>query len=552
MSTASGPSTSNAGNSGPNLAKQPSKRLLRKKPSSSNGGGSRKGSNSADRTVRRLRLSKALTIPDEISVAETCRRMAARRADAVLLTDSKGLLCGIVTDRDLSMKVVGEGLSMVDTPVSRVMTRNPVFVTIDSSAVDALQKMVQGKFRHLPVVEDNEVVALLDITKCLYDAIARMERAAEKGHAMAAALEGVERQYGNSIATPSFIETFRDKMFRPTLGSLVGEQNKLATVQGTDAVYVAAKKMRELKVSSVIVTGENSNKPRGILTSKDILMRVMALGLSPEETPIEKVMTPNPECANLDTTIVDALHTMHDGKFLHLPLVDRNGNAVACVDVIQLTHGAVKTAVGNSGGGMEQADTMMQKFWDSALALEPPEAEDDATSVRSSEFSEQVPSDRIGTGPPAGTFAFKMEDKRGRVHRFNCGTESLTELSASVASRCGSDYDHEHPPLITYVDEDGDKVMLSNDDDLSAAVQFARTSQAKSLKIHLDFTRKDPESVASKPLKASVGSADPLPVVIESPEQETDEINSYSTTILVAATVLCVGIGVAFYLRRTT
>jgi hypothetical protein len=54
-----------------------------------------------------------------------------------------------------------------------------------------------GKFRHLPVVENGEVVALLDITKCLYDAIARMERAAEKGNAIAAAVEGIERQWGN-------------------------------------------------------------------------------------------------------------------------------------------------------------------------------------------------------------------------------------------------------------------------------------------------------------------------------------------------------------------
>lgn len=34
-------------------------------------------------------------------------------------------------------------------------------------------------------------------------------------------------------------------------------------------------------------------------------------------------MTPNPECATVDTPIVDALHIMHDGKFLHLPVVDR-------------------------------------------------------------------------------------------------------------------------------------------------------------------------------------------------------------------------------------
>lgn len=57
-----------------------------------------------------------------------------------------------------------------------------------------------GKFRHLPVVENGEVIALLDITKCLYDAISRMEKAAEQGSAIAAAVEGVERQWGSDFS----------------------------------------------------------------------------------------------------------------------------------------------------------------------------------------------------------------------------------------------------------------------------------------------------------------------------------------------------------------
>ena len=60
--------------------------------------------------------------------------------------------------------------------------------------------LLTGKFRHLPVVENGEVIALLDITKCLYDAIARMEKAAEQGSAIAAAVEGVERQWGANFS----------------------------------------------------------------------------------------------------------------------------------------------------------------------------------------------------------------------------------------------------------------------------------------------------------------------------------------------------------------
>lgn len=60
--------------------------------------------------------------------------------------------------------------------------------------------LVLGKFRHLPVVENGEVIAMLDIAKCLYDAISRLEKAAEQGSALAAAVEGVERQLGGNLS----------------------------------------------------------------------------------------------------------------------------------------------------------------------------------------------------------------------------------------------------------------------------------------------------------------------------------------------------------------
>lgn len=49
--------------------------------------------------MKRLRLSKALTVPENTTLLEACHRMAARRVDALLLTDSNALLCGILTDK---------------------------------------------------------------------------------------------------------------------------------------------------------------------------------------------------------------------------------------------------------------------------------------------------------------------------------------------------------------------------------------------------------------------------------------------------------------------
>ena len=123
----------------------------------------------------------------------------------MLLTDVNGLLSGIVTDKDIATRVIAEGLRVEQTIISKIMTRSPHYVTADTLAIEALQKMVQGKFRHLPVVDNGEVIAMLDIAKCLYDAISRLEKAAEQGSALAAAVEGVERQFGSNFSGLVFV-----------------------------------------------------------------------------------------------------------------------------------------------------------------------------------------------------------------------------------------------------------------------------------------------------------------------------------------------------------
>ncbi|KAJ8426705.1 hypothetical protein Cgig2_020692 [Carnegiea gigantea] len=518
-----------------------------------------------ERTVKRLRLSRALTVPETTTVYDACRRMAARRADALLLTDSNALLCGILTDKDIATRVVARELNLEETPVSKVMTRNPVFVLSDTLAVEALQKMVQeltgtgyasvGKFRHLPVVENGEVVALLDIARCLYDAIARMERAAEKGKAIVAAVEG----------SNTFMEALRERIFKPSLSTVLSEHSKLLTVSATDTVLMAAKKMLEFRLSCAIVTLEN--KPKGILTSKDILLRVIAQNLPPDSTPVERVMTPNPECVTVDTSIVDALHTMHDGRFLHLPVLDRGtvrlrsvfleddshflvfsdyfnllgteGHVVAVVDVINLTHAAVVTVSNTGGANSETAINIFQKFWDSAMQLGPTDDDDETRS----DGSQKLPSDSGETGRSFPTssaqpnsFAFKLQDRRGRMHRFICDTRSLTDLITCILQRVGDGIDRNHLPQILYEDEDGDRVVLATDSDLVAAIDHARLAGWKGLRLHLDYSgSRGHRRRASTSMSLDYAHAD-------------TRASTYSA--VAAGAALAAGLGVLAYMKR--
>uniref|UniRef100_A0A0D3E219 CBS domain-containing protein n=1 Tax=Brassica oleracea var. oleracea TaxID=109376 RepID=A0A0D3E219_BRAOL len=445
------------------------------------------GLTGGERTVKRLRLSKAITVPATTTIYDACKNMASRKVDALLLTDSNEMLCGILTDRDIATRVISQEVNVEETPVSKVMTRNPMFVLSETLAVDALQKMVLGKFRHLPVVENGEVIALLDIAKCLYDAIARMERAAEKGKAIAAAVEGVERSWGtNTSVHNTFIETLRDRMFRPSLSTIIPDDSKVLKVSPADTVLTVAKKMVELQSSCAVVMIED--KLGGIFTSKDILMRVVAENLPPSETTMEQVMTQNPESTSVDTPIVEALHIMHEGKFLHLPVTDKEGDVVAVVDVIHVTHAAVATAGTTAGIGNEATNTMMQTFWDSAMALSPNEEDEDTRSESSLKVASEAETGK--SLPLPNKFSFKIEDKKHRMHRFISDTRSLTEVVTAILQRLGDDIDPDHIPQIFYEDEDHDKVLLASDSDLQAAIDHAKSIGWKSLRLHLDDSRK--------------------------------------------------------------
>ncbi|XP_010442213.1 PREDICTED: CBS domain-containing protein CBSCBSPB5-like [Camelina sativa] len=507
--------------------------LPRRSLTSSRSSISLSGERSGERTVKRLRLSKALTVPDSTTLYEACRRMAARRVDALLLTDSNALLCGILTDRDIATKVIAKQLNLEETPVSKVMTKNPVFVLSDTIAVEALQKMVQGKFRHLPVVENGEVIALLDIAKCLYDAIARMERSVEKGKAIAAAVEGVEKNWGTSIAGPNtFMETLRERIFKPSLSTIIPENTKVLKVGLDETVLGVTMKMVEYQSSAAMVMVEN--KLVGILTSKDILMRVIAQNLPQETTTVEKVMTQNPESATVDMAIVDALHIMHNGKFLHLPVLDKDGDVVAVIDVIHITNAAVTTAGSTAGINNETANSMMQKFWDSAMALSPNE---DGDETRSEEESLKLSSEIEGTKSFSypNTFAFKLQDKKGRMHRFMCETQSLTTLITAILQRMGDDIEPDNLPQIMYEDEDNDKVVLASDNDLGAAVEHAKSIGWKGLKLHLDHTEER-------------GHMRGLSAV----DMDYDQSNSWAAAYktVAAGAALAAGLGVLVYLKR--
>ena len=143
----------------------------------------------------------------------------------------------------MTYKLVAAMLNPTTTAVSEIMTRNPISVTSHDLATDALHKMVSGHFRHLPVLDDEigdeGVVGMLDITKCLYSALQKLEKINSNNKRAIEAIDQV-RHLSN---VDRYVEFLRDQLGSPTITGILDRRPASTPVVGLRATVIEAAKI---------------------------------------------------------------------------------------------------------------------------------------------------------------------------------------------------------------------------------------------------------------------------------------------------------------------
>jgi signal-transduction protein with cAMP-binding, CBS, and nucleotidyltransferase domain len=103
-----------------------------------------------------------LTISSEASVLDMVAQMVDANVGSLLVTVG-GRIEGIVTERDYLRRVTLEGRTDKDTPVSEIMTSPLIVVTPETPVEECMAIMTDRRIRHMPVVENGEVVGLVSI-----------------------------------------------------------------------------------------------------------------------------------------------------------------------------------------------------------------------------------------------------------------------------------------------------------------------------------------------------------------------------------------------------
>jgi len=460
-----------------------------------------------DKTVKDLRPKKPLIVTTGDSILSVTKNLARNRRDAAIIVGTSGQLKGIITDTDITKRVVTKGIDVTSTPVADVMTPNPKFVHEGGSAMEAMMLMIENRFRHLPVANQEKVVGTLDIAKCLNDAISKLEDSVSaKPNATESMIkEALATTDGsNSADLEAFLLPLLRKSFatdsRVPLLRTITSSSSCAIVSPETSVLDAAHVMAEKQKATLVV---DNGQLIGIFGFKDMMTRVVAAELDQQSTTVSMVMTPDPEFAEPDMTAVEALKMMHDNRFLSLPVCEVNGTIIGLVDVMDLIHACgriehwrsifemslkIDDASTNESvmtPHVKNEVTTIKVSKDAPMVSSPPPIPSNIPSTlefhkeSSDDFDETTLNDtyRMESGSflsDGDVVTFKIVDADGHTHRIRSGVKvhTLREiLDEKLKGRTNSTN-----LSLKFFDEEGDAIFISTDDDLAEAVRLARNS----------------------------------------------------------------------------
>lgn len=115
------------------------------------------------RSVRDVIQARDLpSVQTGATVREACHVLDRYNVGALVVLDGEWLL-GVVSERDIIRKCLGQDRRSDETTVDEVMTPDPKTVTADEGLNDALANMTDGRFRHMPVMDGDRCIGLLSI-----------------------------------------------------------------------------------------------------------------------------------------------------------------------------------------------------------------------------------------------------------------------------------------------------------------------------------------------------------------------------------------------------
>jgi len=103
------------------------------------------------------------TLPTGASIAEAVEVLNTRRIGAIVVTTADGKVAGILSERDVVRHLGKDWASLANRPVSDVMTKDVVTMSRRATVAEVMERMTERRIRHLPIVDNGELVGIVSI-----------------------------------------------------------------------------------------------------------------------------------------------------------------------------------------------------------------------------------------------------------------------------------------------------------------------------------------------------------------------------------------------------
>ena len=118
-------------------------------------------------------------IEPSADLAAAVKLLSTHRIGAVVIRGAGGRLGGILSERDIVRAISEHGAAALTLPVSQVMTRNVATCGEDDSIASIMERMTEGKFRHMPVLAKGELIGLVSIGDVVKQRVGEIEQESE-------------------------------------------------------------------------------------------------------------------------------------------------------------------------------------------------------------------------------------------------------------------------------------------------------------------------------------------------------------------------------------
>src|SRR5215472_9081769 len=127
------------------------------------------------KTILAAKGGNIICIEPTADLAAAAKLLSTHRIGVLVVLDAGGGLVGILSERDIVRTMADVGIAALQLPVAQVMTRNVSTCDVNDSISSVMERMTQGKFRHMPVLDNDRPAGMVSIRDVLKFHINQLE-----------------------------------------------------------------------------------------------------------------------------------------------------------------------------------------------------------------------------------------------------------------------------------------------------------------------------------------------------------------------------------------